>query len=434
MSVFFLGRSTRIFSAASSRAFFGAPVPGMTRSVVWGTLQQRRNFSATIDPSIGLTDEQKEYQEMARSFADKELSPSMQVWDEKEVFPVDVLKKGAELGFGGLYCKEDFGGVNLGRLATSIIFEALSTGCVSTTAYVSIHNMCAWMIDTFANDQQKSKYLPSLITMDKLASYCLTEPGAGSDAASLATTAKKAGDTYVLNGSKAFISGGGQSDVYLVMARTGGPGKDVACRPKGISCFIVEKGTPGLSFGKKEQKLGWNSQPTRAVILEDCTVPAENLVGGEGQGFTIAMKGLNGGRVNIASCSLGAAQASLETALEYTKVRKQFNKPIAAFQNTQFKLAEMATALLSSRLMVRQAARMLDEGSAAASVYCAMAKLQSTEDCFQICDQALQLHGGYGYLKDYKVQQYFRDARVHRILEGTNEVMKVIVSREMLKD
>ncbi|KAL1915094.1 uncharacterized protein VTP21DRAFT_7575 [Calcarisporiella thermophila] len=389
-------------------------------------LGQTRQFTSPIDASIGLTEEQKEYQNIARSFADKELAPRMQEWDEKEDMPVDVLKKGAELGFGGVYCKEDFGGTNLSRLETSIIFEALSTGCVSTTAYISIHNMAAWMIDTFGNEEQRAKYLPDLIAMNTLASYCLTEPGAGSDAASLATTAKKVGKHYILNGSKAFISGGGLSNVYLVMARTGQEG------PKGISCFIVEKGFPGLSFGAKEKKLGWNSQPTRAVIMEDCQVPEENLLGGEGRGFNIAMRGLNGGRINIASCSLGGAQASMEQVLEHVQVRKQFAKTLATFQHTQFKLADMATSLNASRLMVRQAASLLDQDSSLAPTYCAMAKLKATEDCFKICDDALQLFGGYGYLKDFKVQQYLRDSRVHRILEGTNEVMRIITSRALL--
>lgn len=286
--------------------------------------------------------------------------------------------------------------------------------------------MAAWMIDNFGTDEQRQKFVPALASMEKFASYCLTEPGAGSDAANLSTTAVKKGSHYVLNGSKAFISGGGSSDTYVIMARTGGPG------PKGISCFVVEKGTKGLSFGKKENKLGWNSQPTRAVIMEDCEVPVENLIGGEGQGFSMAMKGLNGGRINIGSCSLGAAQASIEAALEHVKVRKQFNQPLAHFQNTQFKLADMATDLQASRLMVRQAATMLDENHPGAAAFCAMAKLLSTDKCYQICDDALQLHGGYGYLKDYKVNVYLRDARVHRILEGTNEIMRLVASRALL--
>ncbi|KAI9595036.1 mitochondrial isobutyryl-CoA dehydrogenase [Syncephalis fuscata] len=388
--------------------------------------RQISTSDSVIDPSIGLDQEQIEIMNLARDFANKEMAPKMLEWDKQETLPVDVLKKAAELGFGGIYVSEDVGGTGLGRLETSVIFEALSTGCVSTTAYISIHNMCAWMIDRFGNEEQRKKYLPSLVAMETLASYCLTEPSAGSDAASLATTAVRKGDHYVLNGSKAFISGGGHSDVYVVMARTSGAG------PKGISAFIIEKGTPGLSFGKKESKVGWNSQPTRAVAFEDCLVPAENLLGKEGQGFQFAMKGLDGGRINIASCSLGAAQASIEAALDHTAVRKQFNKPLNQFQHNQFKMAEMAADLNASRLMVRQAARLLEQGAPMATSYCAMAKVFATDRCFDVCNQALQLHGGYGYLKDYPVQQWVRDCRVHQILEGTNEIMKVIVSRELV--
>ncbi|KAG0220856.1 Isobutyryl-CoA dehydrogenase, mitochondrial [Mortierella sp. GBA43] len=394
---------------------------GLARAASTGP-RQIRCLSSAIDH------EQKELQTLARNFADNEFAPKMQEWDENQHFPVDVMRKGAELGFGGLYTREDVGGAGLGRLDTSIIFEALSTGDVSTTAYISIHNMVTWMIDVYGSEAQRQKYLPKLCSMEHFASYCLTEPGAGSDAGNLSTTAVKKGSHYVLNGSKAFISGGGSSDVYLIMARTGGPG------PKGISCFIVEKGFKGLSFGKKENKLGWNSQPTRAVIMEDCEVPAENLVGVEGQGFSMAMRGLNGGRINIGSCSLGAAQAAIEAAVEHVKVRKQFNQSIANFQNTQFKLADMATSLLSSRLMVRQAAMMLDQNHPDAASICAMAKLHSTDECFKICDDSLQLHGGYGYLKDYKINVYLRDTRVHRILEGTNEVMRMVASRSILSD
>ncbi|KAF9379662.1 Isobutyryl-CoA dehydrogenase, mitochondrial [Podila verticillata] len=402
--------------------------PAGLRRVATSATSQIRHFSTPIDYSIGLTDEQKELQSLARAFADNEFAPKMQEWDENQHFPADVLRKGAELGFGGLYTREDVGGAGLSRLDTSIIFEALSTGCTSTTAYISIHNMCTWMIDVFGSEEQRQKYLPRMTSMEHFASYCLTEPGAGSDAGNLSTTAVKKGSHYVLNGSKAFISGGGSSDIYVIMARTGGPG------PKGISCFIVEKGFKGLSFGKKENKLGWNSQPTRAVIMEDCEVPVENLVGAEGQGFSMAMRGLNGGRINIGSCSLGAAQASIEAAVEHVKVRKQFNQPLANFQNTQFKLADMATNLLASRLMVRQAANMLDQNHPDVASYCAMAKLHSTDECFKIIDDALQLHGGYGYLKDYKVNVFLRDSRVHRILEGTNEVMRMVTSRAMLTE
>lgn len=286
--------------------------------------------------------------------------------------------------------------------------------------------MCAWIIDEFGDETQREKYLPQLMTMDRLASYCLTEPGSGSDAASLTTTAVKKGNSFTLNGSKAFISGGGVSDVYLVMCRTGGEG------PGGVSCFIVEKGTKGLSFGKQERKLGWNSQPTASVIFEDCIVPAENLIAAEGHGFKIAMKALDGGRINIASCSLGAAQACIELASEYTASRKQFNKPLISFQNTQFKLATMLSDLVASRLMVRQAAELMDQKSPLAAAYSAMAKKFATDKCFDVCNQALQLHGGYGYLKDYPVEQFVRDTRVHQILEGTNEIMQLIVAKQII--
>ncbi|KAI9140464.1 acyl-CoA dehydrogenase/oxidase [Paraphysoderma sedebokerense] len=365
----------------------------------------RRQLSTIplVDPTLGLSDDQTEFYLTAKSFADKHLAPSMQHLDEVETdLPHDVLKQAAELGFGGIYVDSEWGGSGLTRMDASVVFEGLAQGDVSTTAYITIHKV-------------------------KLASYCLTEPGAGSDASSLSTTAKREGDYYVLNGSKAFISGGGQSDIYVVMARTGGPG------PKGISCFLVERETAGLSFGKKEKKVGWNSQPTRAVIFEDCKVPITNLIGEEGQGFKIAMKGLDGGRINIASCSLGGAQAALESALDHVKVRKQFGTTLSTFQNTQFKLSEMAADLNASRLMVRNAAKLLDEKSQLATASCAMAKMFATEKCFDITNQALQLHGGYGYLKDYTVQQYLRDLRVHTILEGTNEIMRMIVSRELLK-
>lgn len=318
------------------------------------------------------------------------------------------------------------GGTGLGRLEASFIFEALARGCVSTSAYLSIHNMCAWVIDKFGNEEQKKRFLPELMTMNRLASYCLTEPGSGSDAASLSTTAIKKGDVYILNGSKAFISAGGVSDLYLVMARTGGSG------PKGISCFAVEKGTPGLSFGKLEEKLGWNSQPTAQVLFEDCRVPAKNLISSEGSGFTIAMQALDGGRINIASCSLGAAQECLELSTEHTSVRKQFGEPLITFQNTQFQLADMLSNLIASRLMVRQAASLMDTKSPLATAYSAMAKRFATDKCFDICNRALQLYGGYGYLKDYPIQQFVRDCRVHQILEGTNEIMQVIVAKHIV--
>lgn len=387
-----------------------------------------RRYVTSIDPSHGLTDEQCAIQQLATDFAQKEMLPNMAEWDEKEIFPVETLQAAAALGFGAIYASEEYGGTGLSRLDASIIFEALAQGCTSTTAYISIHNMCAWMIDEFGNTAQREKWIPQLATMEKFASYCLTEPGAGSDAASLSTTAKKDGDDLILNGSKAFISGGGATDVYLIMCRTGGEG------PKGISCVLVEKGMQGLSFGKKEKKVGWNSQPTRMVILEDCRVPAANIIGSEGQGFNIAMKGLNGGRINIASCSLGAAQASLKAAADHVKVRKQFGKPLASFQNSQFRLAEMSTELVASRLLVRNAARALQDGHPDTVSLCSMAKYYATEKCFNLINEALQLHGGYGYLKDYSVQQYLRDSRVHMILEGTNEIMRLLIARHVLED
>lgn len=387
-----------------------------------------RSIATCIDPSLGLTEEQVQIQKIARDFAQKEMSPYMSQWDEEEIFPTEMLRKAAELGFGGVYTSDKYGGSGLSRIDASIIFEALATGCVSTTAYITIHNMCVWMIDEFGSEEQKKRWIPPLVSMEKFASYCLTEPGSGSDAASLSTTAKKDKNSYILNGSKAFISGGGESDVYLIMVRTGGPG------PKGISCVLVEKGTPGLSFGKKEKKVGWNSQPTRAVILEDCVIPIENRIGNEGQGFSIAMRGLNGGRVNIASCSLGAAQASLELALNHLKVRKQFGKPLAEFQHHQFKLSQMATGLVASRLLIRKAAHALQNNLPETVSLCSMAKLFGTDTCFNIINQALQMHGGYGYLKDYAVQQYMRDTRVHQILEGTNEVMQIVISKDILQN
>ncbi|KAM4704234.1 isobutyryl-CoA dehydrogenase, mitochondrial [Rhinophrynus dorsalis] len=387
-----------------------------------------RGIATCIDPSNGLSEEQKEFQKVAFDFAAREMAPNMALWDEKEIFPVETMRKAAQLGFGGIYTQPDVGGAGLSRLDTSIIFEALSTGCVSTTAYMSIHNMCVWMIDTFGNEEQRHRFCPSLCSMDKFASYCLTEPGSGSDAASLLTSAKKDGDHYILNGSKAFISGGGDTDVYVVMCRTGSSG------PRGISCLVVEKGTPGLSFGKKEKKVGWNSQPTRAVIFEDCRVPVTNRLSEEGQGFNIAMRGLNGGRINIASCSLGAAHASLLLARDHLAVRKQFGEPLSNNQYLQFTLAEMATRLVTARLIVRHASQALDAGRGEAATLCAMAKLFATDECFEVCNKALQMHGGYGYLKDYAVQQYVRDIRVHQILEGTNEVMRMIVARSLLQE
>jgi len=380
----------------------------------------------SLDISAGLTEDQKEFQSLALNFANNEMYPNMSKWDQEAIFPVETLRKAAELGFGAVYTSEDYGGTGLNRLDASIIFEALSTGCVSTAAYLTIHNMVTWMIDTYGNEQQRAKWVPIMATMEKLGSYCLTEPGSGSDAASLSTIAKREGNKFILNGSKAFISGGGDTDVYLVMCRTGGAG------PKGVSCLLVEKGMPGLSFGKKENKMGWNSQPTRAVIFEDCEVPIENVIGSEGQGFNIAMSGLNGGRINIASTSLGAAERCLDVSKDHTKVRKQFGMALSQMQHTQFQLAQMGTRLVASRAMVRNAARALDSKHPDTVALCSMAKMFATENCFDIVNTALQLHGGYGYLKDYPVEQFLRDIRVNQILEGTNQVMQILISRSML--
>ena len=364
--------------------------------------------------------------ELARDFADREMLPHAEKWDAEEHFPKDVLRALAQLGFAGVYTRDEHGGSGLSRVASAAVFEALATSCTSTTAYLTIHNMCTWMIDTYGTDEQRARWVPDMCQMNTFASYCLTEPGAGSDAASLRTSARRDGDDYILNGEKAFISGGGESDLYVLMARTGGPG------PSGISAFVIEKDSPGLSFGKKERKLGWNSQPTRAVILEDCRVPAAHLLGGEGKGFGMALSGLDGGRVNIAACSLGAASASLAVASAHVGQREQFGRPLAAQQNVQFKLADYATDLVASRRMVRAAAAKMDSGDPHRSVHCAMAKRFATDACFDICNGSLQMLGGYGYLKDYPIQRYMRDARVHTILEGTNEVMRLITAREIL--
>ncbi|NQW08286.1 MAG: acyl-CoA dehydrogenase family protein [Alphaproteobacteria bacterium] len=376
-----------------------------------------------------LSDEQQAIQDMARSFARDKLAPNAAAWDEDEVFPVDVLREAAALGLAGIYVRDDVGGSNLGRLEAALVFEELSAGCVSTAAFLSIHNMVSWMIDRFGSSDVRERFLPALTSMESIASYCLTEPGSGSDAAALKTRAEKVGNShYVLNGGKAFISGGGESDVYAVMCRTGDHGSH------GISCILVEKDTPGLGFGKKERKLGWNSQPTTMVTFEDCKVPAENLVGNEGEGFKIAMRGLDGGRINIAACSLGGARTALEASLGYVKERKQFGKPIADFQATQFRLADMATELDAARLMVHRAAASLDAKKPIATQHAAMAKRFATDIGYRVVDEALQLHGGYGYLKDFPIERLLRDLRVHRILEGTNEIMRVIIARSLLAD
>ena len=376
---------------------------------------------------FALSEDQRAVEEAARRFATEKLSPQAADWDAREFFPVEVMREAAALGFASIYVKEDIGGSNLTRLDAAIIFEELSAGCTSTAAFLSIHNMASWMIDRFGNDAQRQRFLPNLVTMDHIASYCLTEPGSGSDAASLKTRAVRDGDHYVLNGAKAFISGAGTSDIYVCMVRTGEEG------PKGISCIAVEKGTPGLAFGKKERKMGWNSQPTAQVIFEDCRVPVDNRIGAEGEGFRIAMMGLDGGRINIGACSVGTARAALDEAKTYVHERKQFGRAIADFQATQFKLADMATELEAGRLMIRSAAAALDHREPRATMLCAMAKRYASDMGFKVANDALQLHGGYGYLKDFPAERHVRDLRVHQILEGTNEIMRVIIAREMFR-
>ena len=364
---------------------------------------------------------------MARQFSDTELAPQSSKWDEEKFLDRDVFKKAAELGFCGIYTSEEHGGTALSRLDSAIVFEQLARGDVSHTAMLTIHNMATWMIDRYGSDELRAKYVPKLTAGEMIASYCLTEPGAGSDAASLKTKAVKDGDEYVLNGTKTFISGAGWSDIYVVMARTSEDGA------RGVSTFVVEKGMDGLSFGANEKKMGWNAQPTAEVIMEDCRIPAENRVGGEGEGFKFAMSGLDGGRINIGCCSLGGAQKAMDATLDYTKDRKQFGKSISDFQNTQFMLADMATKLEASRVMIYRAADMLDKNLPNAGSACAMAKRFATDNCSEIANDALQLHGGYGYLKDYPIEQIVRDLRVHQILEGTNQVMRMIVSRSLLR-
>ena len=377
--------------------------------------------------SVDLTEEQGMIQDMAAGFAADNMAPHAAKWDEEKHFPVDVLRASAELGFASIYTSEEFGGSGLSRFEAVLIFEQLSKGCPTVAAYISIHNMVTWMIDRFGSDELRAKYIPSLTTMDKLASYCLTEPGAGSDAGGLKTKAVRDGDVFKLSGTKQFISGAGASDVYLIMARTGDDGAG------GVSAFLVDKDTPGLSFGANEKKMGWNAQPTRQVIMDDVAVPSAQMIGAEGDGFKIAMMGLDGGRLNIAACSLGGAQSALEQSLDYVKQRKQFNQTLAQMQNTQFKLADMEIDLQSSRLMLYTAAQKLDAKTADATPWCAMAKRLVTDKCFDVANQALQLHGGYGYLSEYNVERIVRDLRVHQILEGTNEIMRVIIARHLLK-
>jgi len=373
-----------------------------------------------------LSEEQRAMQHTARAFARAAMMPFARQWDEDEIFPVDTLREAAKLGFGGIYVAADVGGSALSRLDAVLIFEELAQGCPSTSAYVSIHNMVAWMVDAYGSSELRRRFLPELCSMAKFSSYCLTEPGSGSDAASLTTRAQRRDDHYVLDGTKAFISGGGRSDVYLVMARTGGGG------PLGISCFLVENGTPGLSFGAQEKKLGWHSQPTTMVIFESCRVPVENRIGAEGEGFMIAMRALDGGRLNIAACSLGGAQFCLERTITHMKERKQFGSRLADFQALGFRVADYATELEASRLMLYRAADALDRREGSATRLAAMAKRLATDTGFAVVNGCLQLHGGYGYLRDHPIERVLRDVRVHQILEGTNEVMRLIVSRDLL--
>ena len=371
-------------------------------------------------------EDQLAIKEMAKNFAETELMPYASEWDQKEIFPVETLKRAADLGMAAIYVDDLYGGSGLSRLHAAIIFEELSRGCVSTAAYISIHNMVTWMIDKHGSDDLRKRFVPKLSTMQKMSSYCLTEPGSGSDAVALKTKATKRGNShYLLNGTKSFISGGPTSDVFAVMCRTGEEGAG------GVSCLLVEKGTKGLTFGKQEKKMGWNSQHTSMVNFDNCEIPIDNLVGNEGDGFKIAMKGLDGGRVNIAACSLGGARAALEASLNYAAERKQFGKTLDKFQVTQFKLADMATELEASRLMVLRAACALDSHDKQVTKLCAMAKRYATDVCSEICNMALQIHGGYGYLKDFPLERLVRDLRVHQILEGTNEIMRVIISRDL---
>jgi hypothetical protein len=373
-----------------------------------------------------LTEQQRAIKDTARAFARDEMMPRARQWDEEELFPADTLRQAAALGFGGIYVSEDLGGSALSRLDSALIFEELAQGCPSTAAYISIHNMVAWMIDAYGAGKLRQRLLPDLCSMAKFGSYCLTEPDAGSDAASLNTRAVRQGDHYVLDGNKAFISGGGRSDIYIVMARTGEGG------PRGISCFLVENGTSGLSFGAKEKKLGWHSQPTAMVILEGCRIPVANRIGAEGQGFKIAMSALDGGRLNIAACSLGGAQFCLDRTVAYMKERKQFGTRLADFQALAFRIADYATGLETARLMLHRAAVALDSREPAATRLAAMAKRLATDTGFDVVNGCLQLHGGYGYLRDHPIERVLRDLRVHQILEGTNEVMRLIISRDIL--
>lgn len=374
-----------------------------------------------------LTSDQREIQELARRFTADQITPFAAEWDEKHIFPRDTIKAAAELGFAAIYVSEESGGINLGRLEAALIMEAMAYGCPATSAFISIHNMASWMIDRFGSDDLKSRYLPDLVTMDRIASYCLTEPGSGSDAAALKTSARLEGDHYIVNGSKQFISGAGENEVYVTMVRTGSEG------PKGISCLVIDKDTDGVSFGANERKLGWHAQPTRQVLFDNVKVPVANRVGQEGEGFRFAMMGLDGGRLNIGACSLGGAQRCLDEAIAYTKDRQQFGKPIADFQNTQFTLADMDTELQAARYLLYVAAAKVTANAPDKTRFAAMAKRLATDTGSSVVDRALQLHGGYGYLMDYPIERFWRDLRVHSILEGTNQVMRMIVGRELTR-
>ena len=375
-----------------------------------------------------LNSDQKHYRDLAKSFSDKELKPNAAEWDKEAFFPKETLTKAGELGFLSLYVDTNLGGMGLGRLDASIVFEQLAQGCTSTTAFMTIHNMAIWMVSKFGSEELKTEWFPQLSSGKKLASYCLTEPGSGSDSASLRTTAKKDGDNFILNGSKAFISGSGATDCLVLMARTGDSGA------KGISCFLIPADLPGIEYGKNEPKMGWKNQPTRLVSLTDVKVSKKNLVGEEGNGFKIAMQGLDGGRINIATCSIGTAQSALEEAQNYMNQREQFGKKISEFQAMQFKIADMVTELIAARTMTRLAASKVDKNDSEATIYSAMAKRFATDVGFNVCNEALQIFGGYGYIQEYPLERYVRDVRVHQILEGTNEIMKMIIGRRMIME
>ena len=375
-----------------------------------------------------LNSDQKHYRDLAKSFSDKELKPNAAEWDKEAFFPKETLMKAGELGFLSLYVDTNLGGMGLGRLDASIVFEQLAQGCTSTTAFMTIHNMAIWMVSKFGSEELKTEWFPQLSSGKKLASYCLTEPGSGSDSASLRTSAKKDGDNFILNGSKAFISGSGATDCLVLMARTGDSGA------KGISCFLIPADLPGIEYGKNEPKMGWKNQPTRLVSLTDVKVSKKNLVGEEGNGFKIAMQGLDGGRINIATCSIGTAQSALEEAQNYMNQREQFGKKISEFQAMQFKIADMVTELIAARTMTRLAASKVDKNDSEATIYSAMAKRFATDVGFNVCNEALQIFGGYGYIQEYPLERYVRDVRVHQILEGTNEIMKMIIGRRMIME